>query len=403
MSVTVRLLLAIATFLLLAGTAMAEKLPDTIVLSPKALKQTRQRVIQRDPALMPAYRFLLKQAREAMVAPAQSVILKPAAPPGGTKHDYWSLSPYWWPDPESRNGLPFIRRDGERNPEADSAKYDRHRLGRIAAGAMTLALAYYLTGSEEFAGKGTALIWAWCCDSVTRANPNMTFARARPGIASGHHTGIIETRELIQVVDAARLLEPSHSWSKAVSRKVMNWFAEYMHWLRTSQFGKQEANMANHHGTWYDAQLAVFALFTGQTTMARSIVGTNATRRLVFQMERNGAMPAELDRSRSRHSTFLTLEAFFTLAAVGERVGVDLWHWSDPASGVSIRKGFDFAARYVAGEEPWPFGDIGAYDPFDFTPLFHRAALVYKDDGYLDFLNALPADKRARDRAKLFH
>jgi hypothetical protein len=28
-----------------------------------------------------------------------------------------SLAPYWWPDPKSPNGLPYIRRDGERNPE----------------------------------------------------------------------------------------------------------------------------------------------------------------------------------------------------------------------------------------------------------------------------------------------
>lgn len=401
MIVAARLLACVVAFLLLAGTAMAEKLPDTIVLSPKALKQTRQRVLQRDPALMPAFKFLLKQAGEAMLAPAQSVVLKAAAPPGGDKHDYWSLSPYWWPDPDSRNGLPYIRRDGERNPEADSDKYDRRRLDRMAEDAMTLALAYYLTGSEEFAGKGTALIWSWCCDSVSRTNPNMTFAQARPGIAEGTHTGIIETRELIKVVDAARLLEPSQSWSKAVSRKVEKWFSEYMEWMRTSQFGKQESNMPNNHGTWYDAQLAVFALFTGQTTMARTIVGNNAPRRVIFQMERNGALPAELDRTRSRHYTFFTLEAFFTLAAVGERLGMDIWNWADPASGVSIRKGFDFAARYIAKTEPWPFGDVGAYDPFAFTPLFHRAAMVYKDKSYLEFLQALPADKRKRDRAQL--
>ena len=390
------------TLLFMVNAAHARKLPNTIVLSPEALKETKQRILERDPALMPAYKALLKQAGAAMLHPAESVILKPSPPPGGDKHDYWSLDPQWWPNSEARNGLPYIQRDGEHNPEADLEKYDRSRLSRMAQDALTLALAYYITGSEEFAGKGTALIWSWCCDSVSRTNPSMDYAHSRPGSTEGHHTGIIETRDLIKVVDAARLLEPSQAWSKAVSRKVEKWFTQYATWLRSSSFGKKEANENNQHGIWYDAQLAVFASFTGQRTVARSIVGTNGTRRLIFQMERNGALPAELDRARSRYSTFLTLEAFFVLAAVGDRVGIDLWNWAD-ISGVSIRKGFDFAARYVASDEPWPFGGIGAYDPFVFTPLFHRAAMVYKDDRYIEFLKALPADKRKLDRAQLFY
>ena len=388
--------------LLMTGQAFARKLPDTIVLSPEVMYETKRRVIERDPAIMPAFKKLIEQADRAIKAPAESVVLKKTPPPSGDMHDYWSLSPYWWPNPDSVNGTPYVRRDGERNPEADSEKYDRGRMRRMSTDAITLALAWYLTGNEEYAGKGTALIWSWCCDSVTRTNPNMNYAQARSGTDEGHHTGIIETRDLIKVVEAARILEPSHAWSKAVTRKFTAWFRKYADWLQTSTFGQQERASLNNHGTWYDAQLAVYSLYIGEEGTARSILGMVPLHRIVGQIEGNGAMPAELDRTRSRHYTFSTLEALFVLAAAGKRVGIDLWHWTD-ASGASIKKAFDFAAPYLAKDETWPFGDIGAYDPFAYTPLFHRAAMVYKEPRYLQLLKALPGDKLSRDRAQLFY
>ncbi|MGL1861658.1 MAG: alginate lyase family protein [Pseudodesulfovibrio sp.] len=388
--------------LLFAGQVQAKKLPDTIIFDPEVLVETKRRVLERDPTVMPAFKKLVEQAELAMKAPAETVIFKSGPPSSGDIHDYRSLAPYYWPNPDSYNEMPFIRRDGERNPAVDSAKYDHARMQRMSNDALTLALAWYLTGNEEYAGKGTALIWSWCCDSVTRTNPNMDFAHEQPGIAEGAPSGIIETRDLIKVAEAARIMEPSQAWSRAVTKKVMAWFTDYVEWLQTSEFGRLEAGAMNNHGTWYDAQLAVFTLFIGDKNYARSIVANTVPRRIMLQIERNGAMPAELDRTRSRHYTFFTLEAFFILAAVGDRVGIDIWHWAD-TSGASVKKAFDYAAPYIAKNEPWPFGGIGSYDPFLFTPLFHRAAMVYKEDRYLDYLKALPKDKLLLDRAQLFY
>ena len=35
----------------------------------------------------------------------------------GNKHNFESLSIYWWPNPDSADGLPYFERDGEWNPE----------------------------------------------------------------------------------------------------------------------------------------------------------------------------------------------------------------------------------------------------------------------------------------------
>lgn len=381
-----------------AGT----NLPRTIVLSAQTMAQTKQRVLERDPTIMPAYSHLIAQADHALTAPAESVILKREPGPSNDMHDYWSLAPQWWANPDTPRGLPYIERDGEHNPEADLEQYDRMRLRRMSHDALTLALAWYLTGNEQYAGKGTALIWSWCCDSVTRTNPNMNHAHMRPGLDTGHHTGIIETADLIQVVEAARILEPSHAWTKAVSRKVKSWFSDYIEWLTQSKFGLTESTKPDHHGTWYSAQIAAFALYTENTSLARSIIGT-ADRRLVgIQIEPNGAMPRELNKRRSRHDTFSNLSALYALAAMGEKLDIDLWNWHAANTG-SIKAALDFAAPYIAPKKSWPFGPSKAYDPSEFTPLLHRAALVYKETRYLDFLLELPTKTRLTDRAQLFH
>jgi hypothetical protein len=57
-------------------------------------------------------------------------------PPSGSKNDYMSMGPYWWPDPEKPDGLPYIRRDGEVNPERDNL--DSPQLSKMINAVRTL-------------------------------------------------------------------------------------------------------------------------------------------------------------------------------------------------------------------------------------------------------------------------
>jgi len=51
--------------------------------------------------------------------------------------------------------LPYIRHDGERNPEINRGT-DRAALGRLVDAVDTLALAYYFTRHEPYASSGPA-------------------------------------------------------------------------------------------------------------------------------------------------------------------------------------------------------------------------------------------------------
>ena len=162
-----------------------------------------------------------------------------------------------------------------------------------------LAMAYYFTNKEEYAAKASEILRMWFLDTKTKINPNLNLAQAIPGKNDGRGIGIIETRELTRTVDAIGLLENSKSWTKADQKGVEDWFAQYLKWLMTSKNGSDEARAKNNHGTFYDMQVVSFALFTGQTDLAKTVLETAKQKRIVVQIRSDGSQPLELERTKS--------------------------------------------------------------------------------------------------------
>ena len=212
---------------------------------------------------------LLQQADSLLSMKPVSVMDKAFTPESGDKHDYMSQAPYFWYDSSKPNGRPYLRRDGERNPEIYKIT-DRTYLGKLDNASRILALAWYFTGNEKYAAKAAALLQTWFIDEVTRMNPNLNFGQAVPGVNSGRGIGIIETISLTGIVDAAGLLAGSKAWTKTNDETLKKWFAQYMNWMLTSKNGNEEHAAKNNHGTWFYSQAIDFALFTGNTTKAKS-------------------------------------------------------------------------------------------------------------------------------------
>ena len=55
-------------------------------------------------------------------------------------NDYFSEGPYWWPDPNNPAG-PYIRRDGEQNP--DRFLGNRRDLGSMCEAVLALGIGAY--------------------------------------------------------------------------------------------------------------------------------------------------------------------------------------------------------------------------------------------------------------------
>src|SRR5689334_3257121 len=193
--------------------------PNTIVLRGDNLARAKAGVLAREEKFRDAYDDLIRDANTALTVGPFTVTQKKRTPPSGDKHDYMSLAPYWWPDSSKPNGLPYVRHDGRRNPETEN-DYDAPRLKHMMDAVTTLGLAYYFTGTESYAAHAAQLLRVWFVAPDTRMNPRLTYAQAIPGITEGRGIGIIETRGLIRLLDAIRMLDPSPTWTPADRRAI---------------------------------------------------------------------------------------------------------------------------------------------------------------------------------------
>src|SRR5215813_5778432 len=124
--------------------------PAVFALNIDLLEKNRDRINAKDALILPAYKQLLKDADKALQFGPVSVMEKKNEPPSGNKHDYMSLAPYFWPDPSKPNGLPYMRKDGETNPEVQEYK-DKEYQPKLCESVYVLALAYYFSGETMYA------------------------------------------------------------------------------------------------------------------------------------------------------------------------------------------------------------------------------------------------------------
>ncbi|MFM0737257.1 alginate lyase family protein [Paraburkholderia xenovorans] len=359
-----------------AAHADTNAAPVVYTLDAGLLAIARQRVAASDATVMPAYRQLLRSADKALNTTPFSVTDKGVTPPSGDKHDYLSMAPYWWPDPSKPNGLPYMRRDGHINPSTKNNDTDSKRIEDFSNAVGALGIGYYFTGDARYAQHAALLLRTWFLDPATRMNPNLKYGQAVMGSVDGRGTGIIDTRHFWQVVDAIGLIAPSGKLSDAELAGLRQWFTDYTQWLLTSKEGNDEAAARNNHGSYFDEQVANYALFTGDKDLARKLAEQALQKRIDVQIAADGRQPMELERTRAFHYSTFNLVALSRLARYGEQVGVDVWHYPD-ATRPALRRALDYLTQYVVNPSAWPYKDIQGVGYADYLPLMLQYERVY--------------------------
>lgn len=400
-----RLFYILVVFFLLPGQsapllAQSTGKATAFSLDGKVLEKNRSLIANNDPSVSEAYKNLVKDAAKAMTFEPVSVMEKTNLPPSGDKHDYMSLAPYFWPDPAKADGLPYIRKDGQTNPEVKNYK-DKEYMPKLCEQVNILALAYYFSGDNSYAEHAAKLLRVWFLDPATKMNPNLNYAQAIKGVNEGRGAGLIDTRHFVKLIDGIGLLQTCKAWKPADQKGMQQWFADFLNWMQTSKNGIDEMNAKNNHGTWYDAQRLAMALFIDSTDMAKRII-SNVARRLDSQVDEKGFFPAEMTRTISLHYTAFAMEPFFIIANMAGSTGFNLFDHVTP-SGKSLKRSFDVLKPYFTNEKKWEGEQIKDYDPEDGYIILMEAAKHYACKDCVQAVKKLAAGKAPRLRLHLLY
>ncbi len=351
-----------------------------ITFTQKELEQSKKNLEIEGHVAHKSYEKLIRDAEKSMEAGPYSVMYKSLTADSGDKRDYLSMSPYWWPNPDTADGLPYVRRDGETNPEVRGNGTDKYALELMTLDVYNLGIAYYFTGDEKYAEKAAELTRVWFLDEETYMNPNAKFAQGVLGLTPGRSYGLIETRHFLKVIDGMLLVQ--HKGSPAWSEKEMNalrdWFTQFVDWMYESPLGFIENNAYNNHGVWYNAQLVGFLLFTGQFEKAQEEL-RNAMRRETSHFASNGHQPWESTRTRSYHYHCFALAAWAHLIRYGQLTDYPI-HYKNPmvVASRNVRSGVRYMLPFVIKEKEWAYRELDVPEfikAMQFLPLLRDAYL----------------------------
>lgn len=138
--------------------------------------------------------YTLRQANKAFRnQTVYSVVRKPESkiPPSGDRHDYSSLARYYWRNPDTEDGLPYVRHDGKPNPEMDSV-WDYRLMRKLFRDCYFMGQAFFWTGEERYAEKIIYRVKEWFLDEETRMNPNVKYGSLIFGHDHGRAEGVLD-------------------------------------------------------------------------------------------------------------------------------------------------------------------------------------------------------------------
>jgi hypothetical protein len=348
---------------------------------------------QRNYKIAPDFKhqeWVISKAEAALTEPIPHITDMVSERSAGGIHDYYSNGDYWWPNPDTPDGLPYIHRDGETNP----GNFNGHRmmLRKMRTNVVYLSYAYKLTKEEKYADFATRMLKEFFLDEDTKMNPHLSYAQALPGICEGRGIGIIDTLHLVDVPFAIEVLTTSNAMTEDIYKGLKKWFARYLGWMLTDENGIAEMNTTNNHSVCFFVQAAAFALFTDNERIA-DFCREHYKHVLMKQMAEDGSFPRELGRTKPYNYSIFVVDNMVSLCQLLSKPEDNLWEYTTK-DGRGIKKAIEFITPYILDKSSWPYPkDVMHYDAFPARNSFMVfAGCVLGMKPLLDFYESLPLE-----------
>jgi len=315
----------------------------------KDLSRVKRLIQSGDQTIQPYVKELRSFADALITAGPWSITNTPSKAVSGNKHDYYSESPYWWPDPENPEG-PYIRKDGLRNPE----RFMAHKadMNRMYQSVFYLSMTAYFFDQQKYADRAVYILNHWFVNQDTRMNPHLDYGQAIPNKSPGRGVGIIDTHRMAKLIEALNLLEKSGYWQKEDKKNIEEWFYSYLKWLTESENGIDEKDRGNNHSTWWAVQVLALARFVNDKSIPAEIKNYAETFLSEHQFEADGRQPKEELRTKSLDYVMFNLEAWGMLCRLAENYNQDLWNYTNTKGG-SVKKALYYSYPYIKEPDTW--------------------------------------------------
>jgi hypothetical protein len=313
---------------------------------------------------------LVRAGQRYLSQPPVTVTASSSPRSAGGPHDFFSEGDYWWPDPKNPNG-PYIQRDGMSNP--DNFVEHRRALMRLSVQVPALTGAWMVSGDKRYAEHAALHLRAWFVDPKTMMNPHLKYAQAIHNLVTGRGTGIIDTLHLVEVARSVSVLQPSGALGAADLAGVKKWFADYLTWMTTHEYGIKERDAKNNHGTCWVAQAAEFARLTGDAKVTSFCRDRFKTVLLPEQMAPDGSFPQELRRTKPYGYSLFQLDAISIVCQTLSNPKDNLWTYQLP-DGRCMARALAFMFPFIADKKRWPQKPDVMY--FEHWPV-RQASLIF--------------------------
>jgi len=257
----------------------------------------------------------------------------------------------------------------------------------------TLTSAWLLSGEQMYAEKAVEHLNAWMVDTATMMNPNMLYAQAIWGRFTGRGIGLIDAYHLVEVAQSAKLLIVNQMLPIELAKNIKSWFENFLLWMTTHQYGIEEMNAKNNHGTCWAVTAASFANLVDNKEVKKLCSDQFKSILLPEQMAENGSFPLELERTKPYGYSLFNLDALCNLAELLSTPENDLWRFKT-CDGKSLQKGMEFMFPFITDKSTWPYEkDIYIWEEWPVRQsclLFAGLALNKKK--YINTYLSLPAN-----------
>jgi len=309
---------------------------------------------------------------------------------GGGKHDFFSEGDYWWPDSANLAG-PYVQRDGMTNP--DNFIAHRKAMVRFSIQSAALTAAYKITHKKKYAIKAIEHFKAWFVNDETKMNPHLLYSQAIKGRFTGRGIGIIDAIHLIEVARSIMILEKAGLFKTEDLKIIKQWFKDYLEWLVTHQYGKDEMNAKNNHGTCWLMQASAFAQLVGDEERMDFCRKRFKDGLLPNQMAEDGSFPLELRRTKPYNYSLFNLDAMSTICQILSTEEDNLWLFTLP-DGRNMKKGIEFMFPFIADKSKWKNKPDVMF--FNFYPVRQPSllfgGLAYREEKFIELWKKLDAD-----------